>query len=153
MLTLGSSDSETKNKWKITFYFLLHFLVWIFNFARWKILTLKFVILFLINVINYMDRYVLFGIVSSIQNEFQIGKAQIGLLQTVFIISYMIFSPLAGYFGDRYDRKIILGLSLISWSVVVFWSRLILNEFIIWLIHLEKSGKKIKLWSFLFCLI
>ena len=78
-----------------------------------------------------MDRYVLFGIVSSIQNEFQIDKAQIGLLQTVFIISYMIFSPLAGYFGDRYDRKKILALSLISWSVVVFWSRLILNEFII----------------------
>ena len=101
------------------------------QFCLKKISTLKLVILFLINVINYMDRYVLFGIVSSIQNEFQIGKAQIGLLQTVFIISYMIFSLLAGCFGDRYDRKIILALSLISWSVVVFWSRLILNELII----------------------
>jgi len=97
------------------------------------------VVLFLINVINYIDRYVLFGIVSSIQNEFQIGKAQIGLLQTVFIISYMIFSPLAGYFGDRYDRKIILALALTSWSIVVFWSSFIRGPENFWLFAITRA--------------
>lgn len=39
-----------------------------------------------------------------------------GLLQTVFIISYMLIAPVFGYLGDRYNRKIIIAFGMIIWS-------------------------------------
>ena len=32
----------------------------------------------------------------------------LGLLQTAFVLCYMLFAPLFGYLGDRFDRKAIL---------------------------------------------
>ena len=40
-----------------------------------------------------------------------------GLLQTVFIISYMIFAPLFGFLGDRYSRKWIMAMGVFLWSL------------------------------------
>ncbi|KAK9739316.1 Major Facilitator Superfamily [Popillia japonica] len=40
-----------------------------------------------------------------------------GLLQTSFILSYMVFAPLFGYLGDRYSRKLIMALGVALWSV------------------------------------
>ena len=39
-----------------------------------------------------------------------------GLLQSAFIVSYMLFSPLFGYLGDRYIRKYIITVGIILWS-------------------------------------
>ena len=39
-----------------------------------------------------------------------------GLLQTAFIVSYMLFSPLFGYLGDRYHRKYIITVGILVWS-------------------------------------
>ena len=40
-----------------------------------------------------------------------------GLLQTAFIASFMIFAPLFGYLGDRYSRKAIMAAGVFLWSV------------------------------------
>jgi MFS transporter, Spinster family, sphingosine-1-phosphate transporter len=40
-----------------------------------------------------------------------------GLLQTVYIITYMIMSPIFGYFGDRVSRKAILLIGIVIWSI------------------------------------
>ena len=39
---------------------------------------------------------------------FDIGNTGVAVLQTVFVISYMIFAPIVGYYGDRYERKYML---------------------------------------------
>lgn len=39
-----------------------------------------------------------------------------GLLQTVFVLSYMIFAPLFGYLGDRYSRIWIMAVGVALWS-------------------------------------
>lgn len=39
-----------------------------------------------------------------------------GLLQTAFIASYMLLSPLFGYLGDRYTRKYIMCVGILLWS-------------------------------------
>lgn len=39
-----------------------------------------------------------------------------GLLQTSFIVSYMLLSPLFGYLGDRWTRKYIVGVGIMVWS-------------------------------------
>ncbi len=40
-----------------------------------------------------------------------------GLLQTAFIVSYMLLSPIFGYLGDRYTRKYIIAIGILLWSV------------------------------------
>ena len=42
------------------------------------------------------------------------------VFQTVFVIFYMMFAPLFGYLGDRYNRKIILCIGLTIWSFATF---------------------------------
>lgn len=56
------------------------------------------------------------GVLTDIQDEFHIGDDQGGLLQTAFVISYMIFAPIFGYLGDRYSRKWIMILGVALWS-------------------------------------
>ena len=40
-----------------------------------------------------------------------------GFLQTSFIVSYMLLSPVFGYLGDRWTRKYIIGIGIIFWSL------------------------------------
>ena len=72
-------------------------------------------VLFLINLLNFMDRFaiagtlneskgvpderVLVGVLEKIQDDFDISNGQAGLLQTVFVCSYMALAPLFGYLG------------------------------------------------------
>lgn len=53
------------------------------------------------------------GILPEIQCFFGISDAQGGLLSTAFVVSYMVFSPLVGYLGDRFSRRYI---TKIVWS-------------------------------------
>ena len=73
-----------------------------------------------INFLNYADRFTIAGVLSDIQNYFHINEAQKGLIQTVFIIVYMVFAPLFGYLGDRFNRKYILIGGVIMWSLFTF---------------------------------
>ncbi|XP_038670002.1 protein spinster homolog 3-like [Scyliorhinus canicula] len=75
-------------------------------------------ILFLINLLNYMDRFIIAGVLGDIQDYFKINDTLAGLLQTVFICSYMILAPLFGYLGDRYDRKMLMSIGIFIWCGV-----------------------------------
>ncbi|XP_015595846.1 protein spinster isoform X2 [Cephus cinctus] len=77
-------------------------------------------VLCFVNLINYMDRFTVAGILSDIKTDFGIGNDKSGLLQTAFIISYMIFAPLFGYLGDRYNRKIIMSFGVFLWCLTTF---------------------------------
>ena len=52
------------------------------------------------------------------QKYFNISDGSSGLLQTVFICSYMLFAPLFGYLGDRYKRKWIIIFGISFWSLM-----------------------------------
>lgn len=39
-----------------------------------------------------------------------------GLLQTAFIVSYMLCSPVFGYLGDRFIRKYIITGGILAWA-------------------------------------
>ncbi|CAF0741330.1 unnamed protein product [Didymodactylos carnosus] len=58
-----------------------------------------------------------------------------GLLQTVFVCSYMALAPLFGYLGDRYSRKNIILLGVTLWSMTtVAGSFVPSNYFVIFVI-------------------
>lgn len=56
------------------------------------------------------------GVLDDIQKEFIIGDDLGGLLQTAFVISYMVCAPIFGYLGDRYSRRWIMILGVALWS-------------------------------------
>lgn len=61
------------------------------------------------------------GILTDIKKEFQMDDAQSGLLQTMFVISYMVCAPIFGYLGDRYSRRWIMILGVALWSGTTFF--------------------------------
>lgn len=56
------------------------------------------------------------GVLPRIKDAFKLDFEVAGLLQTVFIISYMSLAPVFGYLGDRYNRKIIMGTGILIWA-------------------------------------
>ncbi|XP_059614025.1 protein spinster isoform X1 [Phlebotomus argentipes] len=73
-------------------------------------------VLCFVNLINYMDRFTIAGVLTDIQQHFDIRDDQSGLLQTAFVLSYMICAPIFGYLGDRYSRRWIMALGVALWS-------------------------------------
>ncbi|XP_055701222.1 protein spinster isoform X1 [Phlebotomus papatasi] len=73
-------------------------------------------VLCFVNLINYMDRFTIAGVLTDIQDHFGIRDDQGGLLQTAFVLSYMICAPIFGYLGDRYSRRWIMALGVALWS-------------------------------------
>ncbi len=74
------------------------------------------IILFLINLINYLDRYLISGGLSTIQAEFGLTNAEAGALMTVFMMVYMLACPIFGWLGDRYSRKYLIATGVFLWS-------------------------------------
>ena len=58
------------------------------------------------------------GVLKDVQSFYDINNADAGLLQTVFVVSYMVFSPIFGYLGDRHTRKYIMAAGILFWSAV-----------------------------------
>ncbi|XGW07218.1 hypothetical protein V3C99_017051 [Haemonchus contortus] len=79
-------------------------------------------ILFCINLLNYMDRYTIAGVLTNIQDYYGINDAQGGLLQTIFMVFFMICSPVCGFLGDRYNRKWIMSVGIAVWVFAVLAS-------------------------------
>jgi MFS family permease len=79
-------------------------------------------ILTLINLLNYLDRYVVAGILTEIETAFAIDQTHAGLVQTMFLVSYVIASPFAGYFGDRIPRKYMIAAGVMVWSLATIAS-------------------------------
>uniref|UniRef100_H2ZMR3 Major facilitator superfamily (MFS) profile domain-containing protein n=1 Tax=Ciona savignyi TaxID=51511 RepID=H2ZMR3_CIOSA len=67
------------------------------------------------------------GVLLQIQEFFNISNASAGLLQTVFIISYMVVAPVFGYLGDRYNRKIVMLVGMIIWSGCTLFASFVNN--------------------------
>ncbi|XP_076345681.1 protein spinster homolog 1-like isoform X3 [Tachypleus tridentatus] len=86
-------------------------------------------ILFFINLINYMDRFTVAGVLTDILNYYKLDNSEAGLLQTVFIVSYMIMAPIFGYLGDRYSRKLIMGCGVLFWSLTTLLGSFVPTEY------------------------
>ncbi len=79
------------------------------------------------NLLNYLDRYVVSAVLPLIKTELTLNDTALGTLATSFILSYLIFSPLAGYVGDRYTRKYLVCVSVFLWSLATIASGLARN--------------------------
>ncbi|MBZ5530777.1 MAG: MFS transporter [Acidobacteriia bacterium] len=69
-----------------------------------------------LNMLNYIDRNVLFGVQPLIQKEFPRSDADYGFLTFAFFIAYMVAAPCVGWLGDRFSRKNIMTVGILIWS-------------------------------------
>ncbi|KAM7068430.1 sphingosine-1-phosphate transporter SPNS2 isoform 1-T1 [Molossus nigricans] len=95
-------------------------------------------ILSLGNVLNYLDRYTVVGVLLDIQQHFGVKDRGAGLLQSVFICSFMVAAPIFGYLGDRFNRKVILSCGIFFWSAVTFSSSFISQQHF-WLLVVSRG--------------
>ena len=75
-----------------------------------------------INLFNYIDRQVLAAILDSIEKKFlpengPSNASWLGLLTSVFLVSYMVFAPIFGWLADRMSRWWLIGIGVIVWSL------------------------------------
>src|SRR5687768_8672144 len=80
------------------------------------------VLLLLINLFNYIDRYVLAAVEPKIREEFFApddpnALAKMGSLATAFMVSYMVAAPVFGWLADRMSRWLLVGIGVILWSL------------------------------------
>jgi MFS family permease len=74
-------------------------------------------ILTLINLFNYLDRWVVASVVESIKKSLHLSDTELGLVGTGFIVVYTLTSPLFGALGDRRKRPPLIALGVAVWSV------------------------------------
>ncbi len=71
-----------------------------------------------LNLLNYIDRSVLFAVQPLVQTEFHLSNIQVGYLTSAFLGFYMVAAPFTGPLADRYSRKLIIVLGAIFWSAL-----------------------------------
>jgi len=91
---------------------------WFRQLNKGKAVTV--VVLVYVNLINYMDRSTVAGMLERIKQDKNFNITQdkyLGLLQTAFVVCYMLFAPVFGYLGDRHSRKWLLAIGISFWSL------------------------------------
>jgi multidrug resistance protein len=74
------------------------------------------ILLTALNLLNYIDRSVLFAVQPLVQAEFHLTNAQVAYLTSAFLLFYMVAAPFTGPLADRYSRKVIIAIGAFFWS-------------------------------------
>src|SRR6202167_5656871 len=69
-----------------------------------------------LNLLNYIDRSVLFAVQDLAKAEFHQSDAAFGALTSVFFIFYMCAAPFMGPLAERYSRKSVIVAGALIWS-------------------------------------
>lgn len=85
------------------------------------------IILTTINYLNYIDRLILAAVLGSIKTDLSLNDLEAGLLATMFMVPYMLTSPLFGYLGDTKNRSKLIALGTGLWSMATFSTGLAKN--------------------------
>ena len=74
----------------------------------------------LLYVINFMDRQILPAVLEPMKLDLGLNDSQMGVLQTIFLLSMSLFAFPAAFVMDRWSRKKSLGLIAVIWSIFTF---------------------------------
>jgi MFS family permease len=77
-------------------------------------------LLCVVGALNYLDRTMILTMRKSIVEAVPMTDAQFGLLTSVFLWTYGILSPFAGFLADRFSRSRVIIISLFVWSAVTW---------------------------------
>ena len=77
-----------------------------------------------INLLNYLDRYLVPPLVPELERAMGISHAQAGWLWPAFMVVYMVAAPVFGAWGDRGSRTRPIALGVAIWSLATVLSGL-----------------------------
>ncbi len=80
------------------------------------------VLLLVINLVNYIDRQMLAAVELPLSQELGIDQGHTGLLASAFLYAYMIGAPFLGRLSERMSRWVIIGASVLIWSLASGWT-------------------------------
>ena len=69
-----------------------------------------------LNLLNYVDRSVLFAVQDLVKAEFHRSDAAFGVLTSVFFVFYMCAAPFMGPLSVRFSRKSVIVVGALIWS-------------------------------------
>jgi len=81
-------------------------------------------VLFTINLFNFIDRQIIFGVFPLVGKDLSLSDAQLGSLGSAFVILYMLASVPLGILGDRARRNRVIALGVGVWGAATFLSGL-----------------------------
>jgi MFS family permease len=84
--------------------------------GAWLVVAL----LFLVGLLNYLDRITITTMRVSIIRAIPMTEADFGILTSVFLWVYGLLSPFAGFVADRFNRSRVIIVSLFVWSLVTW---------------------------------
>ena len=70
----------------------------------------------LLNLVNYVDRFILSAVLPRIKTDLDLSDFQLGLLANAFLATYFLTSPVFGRLGDRRARPPLLAAGVAVWS-------------------------------------
>ena len=74
--------------------------------------------LFVINLLNYIDRYVPSAVKEQIKAEYDLTDDETAYPLTAFVLVFMFACPLFGYLADRgYNRLALIAVGIVLWSL------------------------------------
>lgn len=79
---------------------------------KWELIVLLWLAFFF----NQADRQIFNVVLPSIRSELNLTDSEMGLVASILILVYGILVPIAGYIGDKKNKKYVLMLSLLIWS-------------------------------------
>jgi MFS family permease len=74
-------------------------------------------LLLAVNMLNYIDRQVLYAVFPLIKNDFHLSDTALGFLGSAFMLFYMCSAPLLGWLGDRGSRVKLASCGVAVWSL------------------------------------
>ena len=81
-------------------------------------------VLTLINLLNYLDRQVVFPLFGHLKADFNLTDFHLGVLGTVFLLVQSLATFPLGLLADRVSRRLIVGIGVAFWSFATFASGL-----------------------------
>lgn len=69
------------------------------------------------NFLNYGNRNIVFPMYEDLRARFDFSNADLGLLGTAFMLPHAMVSLPLGWAGDRFDRRRVIALSVVVWSL------------------------------------
>lgn len=85
---------------------------------RWELLVLLWLAFFL----NQADRQIFSVVLPLIRKDLDLTDAELGLIASALVWTYGLLVPVAGFLGDRFSRRNILGFCLLFWSVATLFT-------------------------------
>ncbi|WP_158633379.1 spinster family MFS transporter [Tautonia sociabilis] len=92
---------------------------------RWALSS--FAVLFVIHLLDYLDRWALTGVLPRIQRDLELTDFPAGSLNFFFLLTLSVVGPVVGWAGDRVRRTWLLAGGVGIWSIATVGTALVQN--------------------------